>query len=201
MKTLVIVDMQNDFIDGSLKNDKAKAIIPDLCEFIKVFDGNIICTLDTHGVNYLASTEGYYLPVEHCIKGSAGWTLNSDIYNALRERQRKMLLAADASDSNSAEETQKVLFKSEPIFIEKPTFGFLNWRDVRLDGTVVDEKIDEIILVGTCTDICVISNALILKATYPNIRISVMPSLCAGLTEEKHKAAVEVMSSCQIEIK
>ncbi len=172
-KLLVIVDMQNDFIDGSLANDDAKAIVPGICDYIHNFEGSIVCTFDTHSLNYLKSTEGQYLPVEHCIKGTPGWNLNADIMQAIRERNLPT------------------------GFIEKTTFGYLDWGNLGLDTEV---GVDEIYMVGTCTDICVISNALILKAAYPDVKIKVISSLCAGLTKEKHEAALEVMKSCQVEV-
>ena len=198
MKVLVIVDMQKDFVDGSLSNEMAQAMIQNMCEYIKTFDGKVICTLDTHSVNYLGTMEGHYLPVEHCIKGSDGWNLNQDIYKALRERQESLVSTVNYED---AQQTQKALFKAEPFLIEKQSFGFLDWKDLHFESPVFDERVDEIILVGTCTDICVISNALILKAAYPDIRVSVLSNLCAGLSKEKHEAALEVMKSCQVEVK
>lgn len=195
MKFLVIVDMQKDFLTGSLKNDDAVAIVPGICNYIKNFDGKIVCTFDTHRVDYLDTSEGYYLPVEHCIKGTDGWNLNEDIYKALRDRQAKYLKAYEKDKS------LMTAFKADPFFLEKPTFGFMGWKDLSLDHPSAGDAVDEIIMVGTCTDICVVSNALILKATYPNIKVTVLKDLCAGLSKEKHEAALETMRSCQVEVK
>lgn len=199
MKFLVIVDMQKDFLTGSLANPDAVAIVPGICDYIKNFDGKIVCTYDTHTVNYLLSTEGHYLPVEHCIKGTDGWNLDATIYDTLRKRQVSLLKAAE-KDETSGESRFMKMFKAEPFFLEKPTFGFMGWKELHLDSPSAGDPVDEIIMVGTCTDICVVSNALILKATYPNIKITVLKDLCAGLSKEKHEAALETMRSCQIEV-
>lgn len=171
MKVLVIVDMQNDFITGTLANKEAEKIVAPICEYIKEFDGDIFLTLDTHTGNYLNTNEGKSLPITHCIKGTEGWLINSDIFKTILEKQT-------------------------PYYeIEKPTFGFKDW-----ESFLNNNHVDEIIMVGTCTDICVISNALILKAVCPESKIVVLKDLCAGLTPEKHEAALEVMRSCQIEV-
>lgn len=174
-KTLIIIDMQNDFISGSLANKDAEAIVEPMCEYIKNFKGNIICTRDTHQANYLNTMEGKNLPIEHCIEDTAGHCIDDRILKALRGK--------------------------DYIVIDKNTFGTLewgNWISTYLYDNL--EKCD-IEICGTCTDICVISNALILKAMYHEHNISVLANLCAGLTKEKHEAALNVMSSCQIEIK
>ena len=168
-KVLIIVDMQNDFISGSLANPAAEAIVEPLCYYIKQFKGSIICTRDTHDMNYLNTPEGKKLPVEHCIKDTAGWCVDARIQKALRDR--------------------------DVCFVNKPTFGSLEW----LNGYNSHLGKCDIYLCGTCTDICVVSNALILKAAYPTAIIYVLPDLCAGLTKEKHLAAINVMNSCQIE--
>ncbi len=169
-RLLIVVDMQNDFIDGSLANPAAQAIIEPMVEYIKNFDGDICYTYDIHKDNYLHTLEGKNLPIPHCISGTDGWLVNSQIF--------------DAADWD----------KTYVFSINKETFGYIDWKTKNL------EKYDEIIMAGTCTDICVISNALILKATYPEIPIKVIANLCAGLTPEKHEAALEVMRSCQIEV-
>lgn len=166
-KVLVIVDMQNDFIDGSLANKDAQNIVSGICNLIKGWDGDIICTRDTHYANYLNTSEGQKLPVEHCIKDSAGWCVNDNILKALRGK--------------------------EYCYLNKSTFGSLEWKDF-------DLRLAEIVLVGTCTDICVIANALLLKTFYPDADIKVISSLCAGVTKEKHEAALETMRSCQINV-
>lgn len=169
-KLLVIVDMQKDFIDGSLANKDAKAIVPDLCEFIKEWDGEITCTLDTHHDDYLNTQEGKNLPIPHCIKLTEGWLIDKDI--------RKALVGRDVN------------------IIEKETFGSCDLAD-----RVSWEDYDEVVFVGTCTDICVISNVLAYKAFHPETPLVVYADLCAGLTPEKHAAALNVMASCQVDIR
>lgn len=199
MKILIIVDMQKDFITGSLANKDAEAIVPKICNYIKTFEGPIFCTFDTHKFDYIFTQEGHKLPVPHCIKGSSGWNLDDSIFDALEERRKEM--TSNKKYANDA----SLSFKAQPIFIEKPTFGYLGWKDLQLDligrSSLKQDVIDEIILVGTCTDICVISNALILKASYPNIKVTCLKDLCAGVTKEKHEAAISVVESCQVEIK
>lgn len=173
MDALIIVDMQNDFVYGSLANPAAQAIVEPIAEFIKNFDGKIIATLDTHYDNYLATQEGKFLPIPHCIFGSEGHNMVSVLDNAITSKNRSGF---------------------PKIF--KKSFGCDRWKDIK-----AIEGMDRFILVGTCTDICVISNALILKAFYPEKEVIVLEDLCAGLTEEKHKAALEVMKSCQVIVK
>ena len=162
MKVLVVVDMQNDFIDGALGTKEAEAIVPFVADKIRNFDGMVLSTRDTHFENYLETQEGKNLPVKHCIKGTDGWQIVPGL------------------ETGNCE------------YIDKPTFGWMNWNGL-------DEK-DELELIGVCTDICVVSNALILKAKYPEAAISVDASCCAGVTPEKHKAALETMKSCQIDV-
>ena len=172
-KILIIVDMQNDFITGALANPDAQKIVQPLCDYIGKFDGrHICCTRDTHQDNYLLTAEGKNLPIKHCIEGTPGWCLEENIRQAI------------------------VNARYEPFYVNKRTFGFKDW-----DMLSMITKANEIIMVGTCTDICVISNALILKALVPEAKITVLKDLCAGLTKEKHEAALEVMRSCQIEVK
>lgn len=170
-KILVIVDVQNDFVDGSLGTQEAVNIIPNLIDKIKNWDGDIIVTKDTHGDNYLETAEGKKLPVEHCIDGTEGHNINKDVFAEL--------LYTGINFSTLA----------------KRTFG-----STALPEIIRGIDIESIELVGLCTDICVISNALILKANYPEIPIIVDASCCAGVTPEKHKAALEVMKSCQINV-
>ena len=165
-KALIVIDMQNDFIDGSLANPDAKAIVPAIVKRIEAFDGAIFATRDTHASDYLQSPEGKNLPVEHCIKDTDGWQIQKDILAALQKRNATVL--------------------------DKPTFGYLGWG--------VLAAVDEVELVGTCTDICVVSNALIIKALFPAINVSVNAPLCAGTSAENHEAALKVMKSCQIQI-
>lgn len=171
MKTLIVVDMQNDFIDGSLANPAAAAIVPDMAEYIKNFEGQIIFTRDTHYPNYMETQEGRNLPVMHCQYGSEGWEIQDDLFEAVRGRN------------------------IEWSVVDKNSFG-----DTYELEDEIDAYSDEIYLCGTCTDICVISVALNLKARFPEIKMYCIADLCAGLTPEKHAAALEVMKSCQIEV-
>lgn len=171
-KVLVVVDMQKDFVDGALGSAEAVAIVSNVVEKIKSFDGYIFVTYDTHSEDYLNTSEGKKLPVPHCIKGTAGWELN--------------------------EEVQSALVGKEYIAVEKPTFGSVDLPKL------IREKVGEsfeIELVGLCTDICVVSNALILKANFPENEISVIADCCAGVTPEAHNAALQTMKSCQINVK
>lgn len=171
-KVLVVVDMQKDFVDGALGSAEAVAIVSNVVEKIKSFDGYIFVTYDTHSEDYLNTSEGKKLPVPHCIKGTDGWELN--------------------------EEVQSALVGKEYIAVEKPTFGSVDLP--KLIRKKVGESF-EIELVGLCTDICVVSNALVLKANFPENEISVIADCCAGVTPEAHNAALQTMKSCQINIK
>lgn len=170
MNVLVVVDMQNDFIDGALGTKEAVAIVPRVVEKIKGFDGIVLATRDTHGKDYLSTQEGKNLPVEHCIKGSEGWKIREEI---------------------------EALLQEEPI--DKPTFGSsaLGEKLVRINE---NEKIDTITFIGLCTDICVISNAMIAKAFLPEVPVLVDASCCAGVSVESHTQALEAMKMCQIQI-
>ncbi len=170
--TLIVVDMQNDFITGALANPDAEKIVGPICELIEGLRGNIIATRDTHRYNYLNTAEGKKLPIEHCIEGTAGWCIEDRIMRAVMSSV-----------------TGQVVDKYD-------TFAG-NWFNTIL-GSYLN---DDVYIVGTCTDICVISNALVLKAAYPEKNITVYENLCAGTTPERHKAAIEVMKSCQIDIK
>ena len=163
-KTLIVVDMQKDFIDGALGTKEAEAIVENVKKKIESYKENgdeIIFTRDTHYDNYLETNEGKHLPVVHCIKDTEGWMIN------------------------------KELEVPGAIYIDKPSFGYMNWKDY---------KLEEVELVGLCTDICVVSNALIIKATYPEIKVSVDANCCAGVTPETHKAALTTMKMCQVEV-
>lgn len=175
-KLLIVIDMQNDFIAGSLANPAAQEIVKPMAEFIEQWEGDIIFTQDTHYENYLETQEGKKLPIKHCIYDSKGWQIASDLLS-------KAL--ADNPDRVTA--------------VTKPTFGSLEWKEF-LTSESGDCKYGEIYLCGTCTDICVVSNALILKTTFPEVPVSAIGNLCAGLTKEKHEAALEVMKSCQVEV-
>ena len=171
-KILIVVDMQNDFVDGALGSKEAVAIVDNVADKINGFDGDIIVTYDTHFDNYMSTSEGAKLPVPHCIKGTTGWELNSKVKAAL-----------DAKEYTE---------------VEKITFGSVNLPDLISEEYAVNDVSIE--LIGLCTDICVVSNALILKANFPETPISVDSSCCAGVTPQKHAAALETMASCQIEI-
>ena len=173
-KILVVVDMQNDFIDGTLGTPEAVAIVDNAVEKIIAFDGEIIVTQDTHFKNYLDSAEGKKLPVEHCIKGTNGWEINDKIKNAL-------------SSSDSVH------------YIEKLTFGSVDLP--LLIKEIVSDEDFTVELIGLCTDICVVSNSLLIKANFPEKEIYVDSSCCAGVTPESHSMALNTMSMCQIDIK
>ena len=166
-KLLVVVDMQKDFIDGSLGTPEAVKIVPAVIEEIENFDGDVVFTLDTHASIYLETQEGKNLPVPHCIRGTDGWMLHEDILP---------------------------LTKDKTVF-EKPTFG-----SVELADFIAYNDYNDITLVGLCTDICVLSNAILIKAFLPEAKISVKASACAGVTPESHENALSAMKMCQINI-
>lgn len=165
-KVLIVIDMQKDFVDGSLANQAAQEIVTPIAEYIRAFDGKVIATRDTHETEYLTTAEGKRLPVEHCIKGTDGWKIMDEIAAALQERNA--------------------------VILDKPTFGYLGWGMLG--------EYDEAVLIGTCTDICVVSNALILKAMFPDLNVKVVGNLCAGTTKENHSAALQVMRCCQVDV-
>lgn len=163
-RTLIVVDMQNDFIDGSLGTPEAQAIVPAVKAKIQAYrdrGDEIIFTRDTHGADYLSTPEGKKLPVVHCVQGTQGWELAPGLWQ-----------------------------EGETI-INKPTFGYTGWADM---------DFQQVELVGLCTDICVVSNALLLKALFPEAEISVDASCCAGVTPESHEAALLTMKMCQIDV-
>ncbi len=170
---LIVIDMQKDFVDGALGTAEAVAVVPNVVNKIEDFDGEIFATLDTHFDNYLQTAEGAHLPVAHCIKDTDGWQLNHDVAAALEKKGYTPV--------------EKLTFGSTdlPGLIEKAAGG---------EAFTLE-------LVGLCTDICVVSNALLLKAHFREMPISVDAACCAGVTPEKHAAAIETMKSCQIEIK
>lgn len=174
MKILIVVDMQNDFVDGALGTKEAQAIVDNAVQKIKDFDGDIIATYDTHFENYMDTREGKYLPVEHCIKDTTGWELNEKIEEALSLKD--------------------CVWK-----IEKETFGAIDLPQILEENYDINDISIE--LIGLCTDICVVSNAMILKAAFPEIDIAVDARCCAGVTMQKHQAALETMRSCQIVVK
>ena len=177
---LVIVDAQNDFIDGALGSEEAKSRIANISNKIKSFtDGVIITTQDTHQENYLETKEGKALPVAHCIQYSQGWGINIEVAASI--------IAKAAIDPSVSYDS-----------VTKPTFGSTELME-KIASYVGDEEFN-ITFVGFCTDICVVSNALILKALYPDTIISVKENCCAGLSPEKHNAAIETMKSCQVNV-
>lgn len=171
MKALVVVDMQNDFVDGVLGSKEAVAIIDHAVEVIENFDGKVFYTLDTHSEDYLQTEEGLHLPVVHCVRGSKGWELNPKIQKALEDRHA--------------------------IGVEKPTFG--SEKLMELIQTEVSD-LESITLIGICTDICVISNALLAKAHFVNVPVNVVASACAGVTPASHDNALSAMKMCHINV-
>lgn len=171
---LIVVDMQNDFVDGALGTNEAERIVPAVAEHIRRRreEGyTVLATLDTHGENYLSTSEGKHLPVPHCIRGTEGWALNPKVEEALEGCER----------------------------IEKPGFGSprLPERVAQLSGDGENLTIE---VIGLCTDICVVCNAMLLKARFPEATMRLLRSCCAGVTPELHEAALKTMASCQIEI-
>ena len=167
MKILIVVDMQEDFVDGALGTAEAVAIVPAVKALIEGFEGEVYFTRDTHFENYMSTEEGKHLPVPHCIKDTEGWQIVPTL-DALRTTEA----------------------------IDKLTFG--SKELIALLAT--KENVESITLCGLCTDICVISNALLIKAYYPEIPLYVVASACAGVTPESHKNALEAMKMCQIEV-
>ena len=165
---LIVVDMQKDFIDGSLGTPEAVAILPRVAEKLKNFDGEVIFTRDTHEANYMDTLEGKNLPVPHCIRGTAGWEIAPEL-TAIRSG----------------------------VTIDKPTFGSVELGAL-LVASQAEEPIEKITLVGLCTDICVLSNALLAKAHLPEVEVAVDASCCAGVTPQSHTTALAAMKMCQI---
>ena len=166
-KILIVVDMQVDFVSGSLGTKEAQAIVANVVEKVRAHNGPVIFTRDTHKREYLATQEGRNLPVEHCIRDTEGWQIVPELRDMAHD------------------------------IVDKGTFGSVELAR-RLNAR--EGEIEEIELVGLCTDICVVSNALLLKAHMPEVKISVDSRCCAGVTPEKHAAALETMRSCQIAI-
>lgn len=170
-KILLVIDMQNDFISGALGTPEAEAIVSQVAEEIRKYPTeNVIATRDTHTENYLNTQEGRKLPVVHCVKGTSGWELHPEIAAALKGA----------------------------AVIDKPTFGS---KELAEKLFLLSEQDDlEVTLVGLCTDICVVSNALLIKAFLPETPVRVIADCCAGVTPESHQAALNTMRMCQIEI-
>ena len=167
---LLVIDMQNDFIDGALGTPEACAILPRVREKIASFNGKVFYTRDTHGEDYMQTREGKNLPVPHCIRGTEGWQISSAL--------------ADLPTNGT---------------VDKPTFGSLALLDL-LKEADEEEKIASITLIGVCTDICVISNAMLCKAAFTEAEITVDAACCAGVTPASHATALEAMKMCQIVI-
>ena len=167
---LLVIDMQNDFIDGALGTKEAVEIVPAVKKKIEQFDGTVLFTRDTHETWYLQTQEGKNLPVEHCIRGTDGWQIRPEL-DALRKTEA----------------------------IDKETFGAKELGGILLDMNEENE-IGSITLIGLCTDICVISNAMLVKAFLPEVPVIVDASCCAGVTPESHETALKAMQACQIQI-
>ena len=191
MKAVVFVDVQKDFIDGALKNETAIEVTPKIVEFAKKCatdpDCKLYATRDTHQKTkynvdlygegtpydgYMMTLEGKWLPVEHCIELTDGWLIDNRLMEVLDDKC---------------------------TFVNKPTFGSFDLVEI-INEDFETDKLDEIVLCGFCTDICCISCGLLLRAKFPNTKITVMKDLCAGTTKENHEAALKVMQSCQIDI-
>ena len=174
MRILIVVDMQKDFVDGALGTAEAAAIVPAVVEKIRAYraaDDLVIATRDTHEENYLSTQEGRYLPVRHCIRNTEGWRIRPEVARLL----------------------------GGCVSLEKPTFGSMNLFGLLYQLSEGEKEIG-IELIGLCTDICVVSNALLLKAAFPEADISVRRDCCAGVIPEKHEAALMTMASCQIDV-
>ncbi len=173
MKKLIVIDMQRDFVTGDLGTPEAIAIVPNINRKIEEYRSRcdeVFFTRDTHTEDYFETNEGKHLPVPHCIYETDGWQITDRIHWG---------------------------FYNSTV-LNKPTFGFLHWdKYLNVSGEGEDAEIE---IVGVCTDICVVSNALILKAMYPEAKITVDASCCAGVTPESHKAALTTMKMCQIEV-
>ena len=198
MKILIVIDMQNDFLQGALRNEEAIKIIPAVIQRIKEYQAEnklIIATRDTHEKDYLSTQEGKKLPVEHCIRYSNGWRINEQIEEALGE-----IYIYDSQSFPGREMQGLENAQTFTIVFDKPTFGSVELAAyLRKCYDKVQDKM-EFELVGVCTDICVISNAMLIKAALPNARGVVNSALCAGVTVESHETALKAMSACQIEI-
>lgn len=173
-KYLIVVDMQEDFIYGSLGSEEGRAIVSAVAEKVNGFDGTVIFTRDTHQENYPDTQEGKNLPVVHCVQGTKGWELIAPLKAFCEEKKCQVY--------------------------DKITFGCTQLAE-DLRAAHENMPITSIELIGVCTDICVVSNALLLKAFLPEVPVFTDASCCAGVTPEKHQAALETMASCQIGIK
>lgn len=173
-KYLVVIDMQEDFVYGPLGSPEARTIVPAVVGKVKNFEGTVLFTRDSHQNNYLDTQEGKFLPVPHCINLSNGWEF--------------------------IEPLETIKSKGKYQIYAKNTFGCVNLA-IDLQAEHAKQEIESVELIGVCTDICVVSNALLLKAYLPEVPIIVHADCCAGVTQEKHEAALETMRSCQIIVK
>ena len=181
MKILIVVDMQNDFIDGPLGTPEAVAVVDEIVKRIEDSTNELILfTKDTHQEDYLETPEGKKLPVVHCIEGTPGWETNNRILQAWKNKESTVKLPELVDNT-----------------FNKPVFGSVDLVDFLKS---YPEQIDEIELLGVCTDICVVSNAIMIKNTLPDVKISVNARCCAGVTPQSHQEALNVMSMCQIDI-
>ena len=171
-RILIVVDMQKDFVDGSLGSSEAVSIVPKVCKKIENFDGEIFVTMDTHQSNYLTTWEGINLPVVHCIENTEGYQLDANVKKALSGKKY-------------------TVFKKN---------GFGSNQLMQSIVNLGDEQ-PQVEIIGLCTDVCVVTCALMLRATLPNARITVYSDCCSGVTKEGHNHALETMKCCQIEIK
>ena len=190
MKVLIVVDMQYDFVNGALGTKEAQAIVPLVAETIEqMADPNtvVIFTKDTHPINYMQTLEGKNLPVPHCIKGTKGHSIVDEVF--------------EAYSCKTFRDPWEVypLATTNPLRVEKPTFGSVELQNV-LATMHENEEIEEITLMGLCTGICVMSNAILAKATLPEVPVNVVADCCACVTPESHKTALEAMKLCQINI-
>ena len=192
MKVLIVVDMQKDFVDGSLGTKEAQAIVPLVAETIEQIaapDTVVIFTKDTHPDNYMNTLEGKNLPVPHCIKGTAGHSIVDEVFNAY----------INVIDTYADAYEVYPMTEINPIKVEKPTFGSIELQNILFD---INERmgVEEVTLMGLCTGICVMSNAILAKATLPEAQVNVVADCCACVTPESHKTALEAMKLCQINI-
>lgn len=173
-KYLIVVDMQRDFVTGTLGTGEARGIAAAVAKKVREFPGEVVFTLDTHGADYRDTQEGKRLPVEHCVRGTEGWALIPELEEIRRQRGCRVF--------------------------EKNTFGSLELAAF-LAGLYERGELESVELAGVCTDICVVSNALLVKAYLPELPVEVDAACCAGVTPEKHRAALETLESCQVLVK
>ncbi len=168
-KALIVVDMQTDFIEGSLGSEEARKIVPNVVKYIEDFDGLVFVTMDTHGEDYMKTVEGKHLPVPHCMLGSNGWIIDRNVNQALKKKQ--------------------VLH-----IYNKDTFGCIKLFEE------IPNEVEEIYIIGLCTDICVVSQALLAKAFFKDAEVYVVKDCCAGVTPETHEAALTTMKMCHVNV-